>query len=63
MPLSLASLDGVTPQLYADNLKCTSVDEESLLRAAMFTDEHIRAVEQEASSSKCILLCTTKLFR
>ena len=51
---------GVTPQLYADNLKCTTTDGQALLLAARFTDHYIRAVEQEGSPSKCVLLSTCK---
>ena len=59
----LSSQHGVTPQLYADNLKCTTTDGHSLLAAARFTDQKIRAVGQEASPSKCVLLSTSKATR
>ena len=59
----LSSQHGVTPQLYADNLKCTTTDGNSLLAAARFTDQYIRAVGQEASPSKCFLLSTSKAAR
>ena len=48
----------VSPQLYADNLKCTSYSLESLLDAAQYTVSYVRAVGQEASPSKCVLLST-----
>ena len=59
----LSSQHGVTPQLYADNLKCTTTDGNKLLEAARFTDQYIRAVGQEASPSKCVLLSTSKATR
>ena len=59
----LSSQHGVTPQLYADNLKCTTTDGHKLLEAARFTDQYIRAVGQEASPSKCVLLSTSKATR
>ena len=34
----MSSQQGVTPQLYADNLKCNTVDGRALLEAARFTD-------------------------
>ena len=59
----LSNQQGVTPQLYADNLKCTTTDGQALLAAARFTDRYIRAVGQEASPSKCVLLSTSKATR
>ena len=59
----LSSQHGFTPQLYADNLKCTTTDGNSLLAAARFIDRYIRAVGQEASPSKCVLLSTSKATR
>ena len=59
----LSSQQGVTPQLYADNLKCTTVDGHVLLEAARFTNKYIRAVGQEASPGKCVLLSTSKKVR
>ena len=52
----------MTPQLYADNLKCTNTDGHKLLEAARFTDQYIRAFGQEASPSKCVLLSTSKSY-
>ena len=60
---NLCSKHGVTPQLYADNLKCTTTDGHKLLEAARFTDQYIRAVGPEASPSKCVLLSTSKVTR
>ena len=51
------------PQLYADNLKCTSYDVDSVLTAAQYTVSYVRAVGQEASPSKCVLLSTSKAAR
>ena len=59
----LSSQQGVTPQLYADDLKCNSVDGQALLTAARFTDRYTRAVGQEASPSKCVLPSTSKATR
>ena len=59
----LSSQHGVTPQLYVDNLKCTTTDGHKLLEAARFTDRYIRPVGQEASPSKCVLLSTSKASR
>ena len=54
----LSEQHGVTPKLYAENLKCTTTDGQSLLTEARFTDLNIRAVGQEASPRKCVLLST-----
>ena len=43
---------GVSPQLYADNLKCVSRDPGLLLRAARFTAGYVRLVGQEPAPSK-----------
>ena len=51
---------GVSPQLYADNLKCVSLDPDLLLRAARFTTGYVRLVGQEPALSKCVLLSTSK---
>ena len=59
----LESQVGITPQLYADNLKCTSYDVDSVLTAAQYTVSYVRAVGQEASPSKCVLLSTSKAAR
>ena len=54
---------GISPQLYADNLKCTFYSVDSLLAAAQYTVSYVRAVGQEASPSKCVLLSTFKAAR
>ena len=59
----LSSQHGVTPQLNADNLKCTTTNGRSLLEAARFTDKYIRAVGQEASPSIWVLLSTSRATR
>ena len=61
--LGLAERHGVSPQLYADNLKCVSYDEDELLAAARFTSRYIRFVGQEAAPSKCVLLSTSAKTR
>ena len=45
---------GVSPQLYADNLKCVSRDSDLLLRAARFTTRYVRLVGQEPAPSMCV---------
>ena len=59
----LESLVDISPQLYADNLKCTSYDVDSVLAAAHYTVSYVHAVGQEASPSKCVLLSTSKAAR
>ena len=59
----LGSLAGISLQLYADNLKCTSYNVDSVLAAAQYTVSYVRAVGQEASPSKCVLLSTSKAAR
>ena len=56
----LSEQHGVTPKLYAESFKCTTTDGQSLLTEARFTDLKIRAVGQEASPRKCVLLSTSK---
>ena len=50
-------------QLYADNLKCTSCNVDSLLAAARHTVSFVKVVGQEATPSKCVLLCTSRAAR
>ena len=59
----LSSQQEVTPQFYAHNLKYTIVDGHALFEAARFTDGFIRAVGQEASPCKRVLLSTSKVTR
>ena len=59
----LGSCANISPQLYADNLKCTSYDVDNVLAAAQYTVSFVRAVGQEASPSKCVLLSTSKAAR
>ena len=56
-------LPDVTPQLYADNLKCVSSRPEQLLRAAQFTSAYVRLVGQEPAPSKCVLMSTSAAVR
>ena len=60
---ALGELLDVSPQLYADNLKCVSTRPEQLLRAAQFTSAYVRLVGQEPASSKCILMSTSAAVR
>ena len=53
----------VTPQLYADNLKCVSSRPEQLFRAAQFTYAYVRLVGQEPAPSKCILMSKSAAVR
>ena len=59
----LSAQVGVEPQLYADNLKCTSRDPALLLHAARFTTGYVRLVGQEPAPGKCVLLSTSKDVR
>ena len=59
----LGELLDVSPQLYADNLKCVSTRPEQLLRAAQFTSAYVRLVGQEPAPSKCVLLSTSAATR
>ena len=59
----LSAQVGVEPQLYADNLKCTSRDPELLLSAARFTAGYVRLVGQEPAPIKCVLLSTSRVVR
>ena len=59
----LESRASISPQLCADNLKCTSYSVDSLLDAAQYTVAYVRAVGQEASPSKCVLLSTSSAAR
>ena len=56
----LESVPGVTPHLYADNLKCVSSNPEALLSAARFTNLYIELVGQKAAPKKCVLISTSK---
>ena len=59
----LSAQVGVEPQLYADNLKCTSRDPALLLHAARFTTGYVRLVGQEPAPGKCVLLSTSRVVR
>ena len=59
----LDQLPDVSPQLYADNLKCVSSRPEQLLRAAQFTSAYVRLVGQEPAPSKCVLMSTSAAIR
>ena len=56
----LESQVSISPQLYADNLKCTSYSGDSVLAAARYTVFYVHAVGQEASPCKCVLLSTSQ---
>ena len=59
----LGELPDVSPQLYADNLKCVSNRPEQLLRAAQFTSAYVGLVGQEPAPSECILMSTSAVVR
>ena len=53
----------VKPQLYADNLKCSAERPGAFFDAARFTSRYVRAVGQDVSPGKCVLLSTSKSVR
>ena len=53
-------MPSIRPQLYADNLKCSSVCPRALFGAARFTVQYVRSVGQHVSLGKCVLLSTSK---
>ena len=59
----LESLPDVKPQLYADNLKCSSVRPRALFESAYFTARYVRLVGQDVSPGKCVLLSTSRAVR
>ena len=59
----LHELPEVTPQLYADNLKCVSSNPGKLLRAARFTTAYVRLVGQEPAPSKCMYMSTSAVWK
>ena len=59
----LESLTDVRPQHYADNLKCSAQCLQALFGAARFTAWYVRAVGQDVSPCKYVLLSTSKSVR
>ena len=59
----LESLTDVKPQLHADILKCSAQCPHALFGAAGFTARYVRAVGQDVSPGKCVLLSTSKSVR
>ena len=59
----LEALPDVKPQLYADNLKCSAERPGVLYDSARFTARYVRAVGQDVSPGKCVLLTTSKCVR
>ena len=53
---------GVSPQFYADNLKCVSRDPDLLLRAARFTTGYVRSVGQDPLLVSVSCLVPLRLF-
>ena len=46
---ALENLKGLTPRLYADNLKCSSYNSDVLLASSQYTVAYVKALGQEAS--------------
>ena len=59
----LEALPDVQPQLYADNLKCSADRLGAFFDAARFTAQYVRAVGQDVSPGKCVLLSTSRSVR
>ena len=59
----LEAFRGFKPQLYADNLKCVSSNDDDLFEAAWFTNTYIRLFGQTPAPSKCVLLGTSSVVR
>ena len=59
----LDSVPEVKPQLYADNLKCSTARPRALFDAARFASGYVRSVGQDVSPGKCVLLSTSKSVR
>ena len=59
----LESLPDIKPQLYADNLKCSTAQPRALFESAYFTAKYVRLVGQDVSPGKCVLLSTSKAVR
>ena len=59
----LEAVPGVSPQLYADNLKCISSSPGALLSTARFTNLFSSLVGQEAAPRKCVLLSPSRKVR
>ena len=59
----LESLPDIKPQLYADNLKCSTVLPRALFESAYFIARYVRFVGQDVSPGKCVLLSTSRAVR
>ena len=59
----LEATPDVEPQLYADNRKCSVERPGALFDSARFTAKYARAVGQDVSLGKCVLLGTSKSVR
>ena len=59
----LESLPDIKPQLYADNLKCSTAQPRALFESAYFTARYGRLVGQDVYPGKCVLLSTSKAVR
>ena len=59
----LEVMPDVTPQLCDDNLKCSAERPGALFDAARFTSWYVRAVGQDVSPGKCVLLSTSNSVR
>ena len=59
----LESLPDIKPQLFADNLKCSTAQPRALFESAYFTAKYVRLVGQDVSPGKCVLLSTSRAVR
>ena len=59
----LESLPDIKPQLYAENLKCSTTQPRALFESVYFTARYVRLVGQDVSLGKCVLLSTSKAVR
>ena len=59
----LESLPDIKPQLYADNLKCSTVRPQASFESAHFNAKYARLVGQDVSPGKCVLLSTSRAVR
>ena len=61
--MRLEALPDFEPQLYADNLKCSTLRPRALFESACFTAKYVRLVGQDVSLGQCVLLSTSKAVR
>ena len=59
----LESMPSIRRQLYADNLKCSSVCPRASFGAARLKGQYVRSVGQDVSRGTCVLLSTYEAVR